>query len=105
MMKKISLTTLVLVSIVITCAFIQIADAVSAPPTAPPTQPPTGVPKTCAEKCAYRCSRNPRNLCKTLCISCCAKCNQCVPSGPFADKSECPCYRDIKTKKGLSKCP
>ncbi|KAL2933206.1 Gibberellin-regulated protein 8 [Bienertia sinuspersici] len=35
---------------------------------------------------------------------CCSKC-KCVPSGPLADKSECPCYRDWKNKKGMDKCP
>ncbi|XP_021757309.1 peamaclein-like [Chenopodium quinoa] len=101
---KFSVPTLVIISLVITCAFIEIVDAVSASPTTSPTQAPPGVPGFCVDKCAYRCSRNPRNLCKKLCMHCCKKC-QCVPNGPFADKSQCPCYRDLKNDEGQSKCP
>ncbi|KMT04726.1 hypothetical protein BVRB_7g169070 [Beta vulgaris subsp. vulgaris] len=93
-MKKLSIPTLLLISIVLTSAVLEIADATSSP----------GGPDFCPSKCASRCSKNPRNLCKKLCMICCSKC-KCVPSGPLADKSECPCYRDWKNKKGMDKCP
>uniref|UniRef100_A0A803M9N5 Uncharacterized protein n=1 Tax=Chenopodium quinoa TaxID=63459 RepID=A0A803M9N5_CHEQI len=39
---KFSVPTLVIISLVITCAFIEIVDAVSASPTTSPTQAPPG---------------------------------------------------------------
>ncbi|XP_010685206.2 peamaclein [Beta vulgaris subsp. vulgaris] len=104
-MKKFSVPTLFLISIVLSCVFFEIADAAVSAPASPPIQAPPGVPAICVSKCAYRCSRNPRNLCKKLCMSCCASCKGCVPSGPFGDKNQCPCYRDIKNNEGESKCP
>nr|CAD1819475.1 unnamed protein product [Ananas comosus var. bracteatus] len=41
------------------------------------------------------------------CGLCCAECN-CVPSGTYGNKDECPCYRDKYTGTGLRrrpKCP
>ncbi|KAL2932838.1 Gibberellin-regulated protein 8 [Bienertia sinuspersici] len=103
-MKKFSYATILMISLVLTSAIVEIADAMSTAPTSSPVQAPPGVPGFCVSKCGWRCSRNPRNLCKKLCMTCCAKC-KCVPSGPFADKSECPCYRDIMNNEGQSKCP
>ncbi|PWA92101.1 Gibberellin regulated protein [Artemisia annua] len=37
-------------------------------------------------------------------VNCCGKCNGCVPWGPYADKAQCPCYRDLKNPKGKDKC-
>ncbi|KMT09785.1 hypothetical protein BVRB_6g127650 [Beta vulgaris subsp. vulgaris] len=39
-----------------------------------------------------------------FCLLCCEKCN-CVPSGTYGNKHECPCYRDMRNSKGTSKCP
>ncbi|CAO2824642.1 unnamed protein product [Amaranthus hypochondriacus] len=89
-MKKFSFSTLLLISLVLTFVVLEIAEAEPA--------------IDCKSKCDWRCSRNPRNLCKKLCNMCCSKC-KCVPSGPLADKAECPCYRDWKNKKGQDKCP
>ncbi|CAH1421182.1 unnamed protein product [Lactuca virosa] len=60
----------------------------------------------CNKKCELRCSRSGRrDRCLDYCGICCGKCSGCVPAGPYADKAECPCYRDMKNPKGTSKCP
>ncbi|KAL9228468.1 hypothetical protein vseg_004049 [Gypsophila vaccaria] len=113
-MKNLSLTTIVLVSLVLVATFVEISDAYysSMPPvSAPPPLPHgkhlhlrPGMPRFCPYKCAHRCARNPRDLCKKLCMHCCDIC-KCVPTGPFGDRNRCPCYRDMKGKRGRSKCP
>ncbi|KQK15448.1 peamaclein [Brachypodium distachyon] len=60
----------------------------------------------CEAKCGKRCSQKVAGRCMGLCKMCCGKCAGCVPSGPFASKDECPCYRDMKSpKSGRPKCP
>ncbi|KAK1410301.1 hypothetical protein QVD17_36836 [Tagetes erecta] len=60
----------------------------------------------CDEKCETRCAKSGyKEQCVRLCGICCGKCNGCVPSGPYVDKAECPCYRDMKNPKGKDKCP
>ncbi|KAL9235527.1 hypothetical protein vseg_010278 [Gypsophila vaccaria] len=118
-MKNVSIAPLFLMSLVLFATFVDIATALySSPPStpppiaaAPPPLPPSkhlrlkpGMPEFCPYKCAHRCSRNPRDLCKKLCMHCCGVC-KCVPVGPYGDKNQCPCYRDIKNKRGQSKCP
>merc|ERR1712137_265464 len=98
-MNKFSFPSLLLISLVLTSLALDIVDATSSPAVGNYT-----APELCPSKCAWRCSRNPRNLCKKLCVMCCSKC-KCVPSGPLADKAECPCYRDWRNKKGTDKCP
>ncbi|KAG6674517.1 hypothetical protein I3842_15G045600 [Carya illinoinensis] len=59
----------------------------------------------CDSKCAARCAKaGVHNRCLKYCGICCEKC-QCVPSGTYGNKHECPCYRDLKNSKGKSKCP
>ncbi|KZV35119.1 peamaclein [Dorcoceras hygrometricum] len=59
----------------------------------------------CDSKCAVRCSKaHLQKRCLKYCGICCEKCN-CVPSGTYGNKDECPCYRDLKNSKGGSKCP
>ncbi|XP_059630239.1 peamaclein [Cornus florida] len=59
----------------------------------------------CDSKCAVRCSKAGRqDRCLKYCGICCEKCN-CVPSGTYGNKDECPCYRDMKNSKGQPKCP
>ncbi|KAI3513035.1 hypothetical protein L1887_20359 [Cichorium endivia] len=59
----------------------------------------------CDSKCAVRCSKaGLQDRCLKYCGICCEEC-QCVPSGTFGHKDECPCYRDKKNSKGQSKCP
>ncbi|KAG7596561.1 Gibberellin regulated protein [Arabidopsis suecica] len=60
----------------------------------------------CGGKCSVRCSKADRTHeeCLEDCDICCEKCN-CVPSGTYGNKDECPCYRDMKNSKGGSKCP
>ncbi|KAK9734373.1 hypothetical protein RND81_04G135600 [Saponaria officinalis] len=118
-MKKLSIVPLlVVISLVLFATFADISNAYLSPPqapplvsAAPPPLPPSkhlhlkpGMPEFCPYKCAHRCSRNPRDLCKKLCMHCCGVC-KCVPVGPYGDKNQCPCYRDIKNKRGQSKCP
>ncbi|KAL5706984.1 hypothetical protein ACHQM5_025087 [Ranunculus cassubicifolius] len=45
-----------------------------------------------------------RDRCLNYCGICCQECN-CVPSGTYGNKDECPCYRDMKNSKGKDKCP
>ncbi|XP_057809749.1 peamaclein isoform X1 [Salvia miltiorrhiza] len=59
----------------------------------------------CDSKCNVRCSKaGRRDRCLKYCGICCEKCN-CVPSGTYGNKDECPCYRDMKNSKGNPKCP
>ncbi|KAL8476739.1 hypothetical protein ACS0TY_029155 [Phlomoides rotata] len=59
----------------------------------------------CDSKCGVRCSKAGRkDRCLKYCGICCQKCN-CVPSGTYGNKDECPCYRDMKNSKGGPKCP
>ncbi|XP_020870811.1 gibberellin-regulated protein 8 [Arabidopsis lyrata subsp. lyrata] len=61
---------------------------------------------SCGGKCNVRCSKADRTHeeCLEDCNICCQQCN-CVPSGTYGNKDECPCYRDMKNSKGGSKCP
>ena len=59
----------------------------------------------CDSKCGVRCSKaGYKERCLKYCGICCDKCN-CVPSGTYGNKDECPCYRDLKNSKGDPKCP
>ncbi|KAM3338899.1 peamaclein [Capsicum galapagoense] len=89
-MMKLSFATLLLVTLVLTSFFIPaiIADS-----------------NFCDSKCNVRCSKaSAHDRCLKYCGICCAECN-CVPSGTFGNKDECPCYRDKKNSKGGPKCP
>ncbi|KAE8683531.1 Gibberellin-regulated protein 10 [Hibiscus syriacus] len=60
---------------------------------------------SCDSKCGVRCSKaGVKDRCLKCCGICCEKC-QCVPSGTFGHKDECPCYRNMKNSKGEPKCP
>ncbi|KAF8664312.1 hypothetical protein HU200_054862 [Digitaria exilis] len=60
----------------------------------------------CDGKCRSRCSLKVAGRCMGLCMMCCRDCKGCVPSGPYASKDECPCYRDKKSPKTQRpKCP
>ncbi|KAL7155920.1 hypothetical protein ABFS83_03G108600 [Erythranthe nasuta] len=70
-----------------------------------PAEAPSDISGFCKEKCAVRCSKAGRqNRCLQYCRICCAKCN-CVPSGTYGNRDECPCYRDWKNPEGGPKCP
>ncbi|KAL3638802.1 hypothetical protein CASFOL_016709 [Castilleja foliolosa] len=59
----------------------------------------------CGSECNRRCSKAGRqDRCLKYCGICCGKCD-CVPSGTYGNKDECPCYRDMKNSKGGPKCP
>lgn len=59
----------------------------------------------CDSKCGERCSKaGIKDRCLKYCGICCRECN-CVPSGTYGNKSECPCYRDKLNSKGKPKCP
>uniref|UniRef100_A0A7N0TQ18 Snakin-1 n=1 Tax=Kalanchoe fedtschenkoi TaxID=63787 RepID=A0A7N0TQ18_KALFE len=59
----------------------------------------------CDSKCGVRCLKaGYKERCLKYCGICCGKC-QCVPSGTYGNKDECPCYRDMKNSKGKPKCP
>uniref|UniRef100_A0A1J3H1U8 Gibberellin-regulated protein 10 n=2 Tax=Noccaea caerulescens TaxID=107243 RepID=A0A1J3H1U8_NOCCA len=65
----------------------------------------TADPSSCDGKCNVRCSKAGRqDRCLKYCNICCQKCD-CVPSGTYGNKDECPCYRDMKNSKGTPKCP
>ncbi|CAA7032154.1 unnamed protein product [Microthlaspi erraticum] len=60
---------------------------------------------SCGGKCNGRCSKAGRqDRCLEYCNICCQKCD-CVPSGTYGNKDECPCYRDMRNSKGTPKCP
>ncbi|XP_061360613.1 gibberellin-regulated protein 12-like [Gastrolobium bilobum] len=62
-------------------------------------------PQDCPNACDFRCSETHyRKACLYYCNYCCARC-LCVPSGTYGHKEECPCYNNMKTKKGGPKCP
>ncbi|KAL8554662.1 hypothetical protein ACS0TY_002738 [Phlomoides rotata] len=59
----------------------------------------------CGSGCKQRCARaGVQDRCLKYCGICCAKCN-CVPSGTYGNKHQCPCYRDMVNSKGKPKCP
>ncbi|XP_010475932.1 PREDICTED: gibberellin-regulated protein 8-like isoform X1 [Camelina sativa] len=81
-----------IISLLLTSSFFEISSADSS---------------ACGGKCTVRCSKNDRQHeeCIKDCNICCQKCNNCVPSGTYGNRDECPCYRDMKNSKGGSKCP
>ncbi|XP_054799468.1 peamaclein [Prosopis cineraria] len=87
---KLLFATLLLACLVLSSSFIEVTMA--------------GSP-FCDSKCGQRCSKAGRqDRCLRFCGICCEKCN-CVPSGTYGNKHECPCYRDLKNSKGKPKCP
>ncbi|KAK2974509.1 hypothetical protein RJ640_018674 [Escallonia rubra] len=87
---KISLFSLLLLSLLLATSFIQ------------PTMAGSGF---CAGKCKDRCSKaGVADRCLKYCGICCEQC-KCVPSGTYGNKHECPCYRDKRSPKGKPKCP
>uniref|UniRef100_A0A2N9FED8 Snakin-1 n=1 Tax=Fagus sylvatica TaxID=28930 RepID=A0A2N9FED8_FAGSY len=63
------------------------------------------IPSFCDSKCGVRCANaGVKDRCLRYCGVCCQQCN-CVPSGTYGNKSECPCYRDKLNSKGKPKCP
>ncbi|MQL98793.1 hypothetical protein Taro_031509 [Colocasia esculenta] len=51
----------------------------------------------CDTKCKARCAKaSVHDRCLFNCGVCCKACN-CVPSGTYGNKDECPCYRDKVT--------
>ncbi|XP_021714401.1 peamaclein-like [Chenopodium quinoa] len=58
----------------------------------------------CGSLCGARCSKAGHEGCMKFCQICCQKCN-CVPSGTYGNKHQCPCYRDMRNSKGKPKCP
>ncbi|GMH17965.1 hypothetical protein Nepgr_019806 [Nepenthes gracilis] len=60
---------------------------------------------SCGKKCGVRCSKaGMKDRCIKYCGICCLQCN-CVPSGTYGNKHECPCYMNKKNSKGKPKCP
>ncbi|GLJ16815.1 hypothetical protein SUGI_0289700 [Cryptomeria japonica] len=76
-------------------------DVDSSPPMA---SAPKLTEKECQDKCNFRCEYAWLKRFLKSCKDCCKMCN-CVPSGHYGNKDECPCYRDRKSSKGTSKCP
>ncbi|KAL9257701.1 Gibberellin-regulated protein 7-like protein [Drosera capensis] len=59
----------------------------------------------CGPRCGERCAKaGVKDRCLKYCGICCQQC-QCVPSGTFGNKSQCPCYMNKKNSKGEPKCP
>ncbi|CAK9320431.1 unnamed protein product [Citrullus colocynthis] len=94
-MKSASVT-LLLLSFILSSFLLQYAIADSST---------TYAPSVCDSKCGVRClNAGVKDRCLKYCGLCCQQCN-CVPSGTYGNKSECPCYRDKLNSKGKSKCP
>ncbi|CAI9752890.1 unnamed protein product [Fraxinus pennsylvanica] len=98
---KLFFFTLFLLSLILSSSFTTLTAA-----TPPPTEPaPTPTPGSCDALCKARCAKaGIQKRCLNFCGICCSKCN-CVPSGTYGNKSECPCYRDMLNSKGKPKCP
>ncbi|XVF59326.1 hypothetical protein PTKIN_Ptkin07bG0266900 [Pterospermum kingtungense] len=93
---KFIFATLLFVSLVLSSSFAQLSS------TPPPSPAPPGF---CDSKCGERCAKaGLKDRCLKYCGICCRECN-CVPSGTYGNKSECPCYRDKLNSKGQPKCP
>ncbi|KAE8099939.1 hypothetical protein FH972_017882 [Carpinus fangiana] len=89
-MKLVSATFLLVCLVLITSSFFEATMAGSS---------------FCDSKCGKRCANaGVKDRCLKYCGICCEKC-QCVPSGTYGNKDECPCYRDLKNSKGNPKCP
>ncbi|BAT77897.1 peamaclein-like [Vigna umbellata] len=87
---KIVYANVLLVFLILSSSFLEISMAGSA---------------FCDSKCKGRCAKAElKHRCLKFCGICCKKCN-CVPSGTYGNKDECPCYRDMKNSKGKGKCP
>ncbi|KAH7520276.1 hypothetical protein FEM48_Zijuj08G0126800 [Ziziphus jujuba var. spinosa] len=96
--EKMKLVNLLFVSLLLSSSCLQITMAVAEPPT-------LAAPSFCDSKCEERCANaGMQDRCKRYCGICCQQCN-CVPSGTYGNKSECPCYRDKLNSKGKPKCP
>ncbi|CAI0461552.1 unnamed protein product [Linum tenue] len=94
---KLLLPTLLLTSMVVASSFLQLSLAYT------PSPPVGGV---CDSKCEARCkTAGYKERCVKYCNVCCTKCRTCVPSGTYGNKSECPCYRDMRDNRGRPKCP
>ncbi|KAL7131629.1 hypothetical protein ABFS83_12G017000 [Erythranthe nasuta] len=95
-------STLLLVSLLLMIApSFFLVDAAEAEAAAPAVTPSSN----CNAMCNKRCEKaGIFKRCFNYCCVCCSKCN-CVPSGTYGNKSECPCYRDMVNSKGKSKCP
>ncbi|PIN18386.1 hypothetical protein CDL12_08943 [Handroanthus impetiginosus] len=64
-----------------------------------------GATGSCSDLCNTRCGKaGIAKRCFNYCSICCSKCN-CVPSGTYGNKAECPCYRDMLNPRGKPKCP
>ncbi|XVF17573.1 hypothetical protein REPUB_Repub10bG0135100 [Reevesia pubescens] len=106
-MKFIFAISLLFVSLVlISSSFLQLSFAKPVVvPTPTPAAPSPVPPGYCDSKCGERCSEAGRkDRCLKYCGICCRECD-CVPSGTYGNKSECPCYRDKLNSKGQPKCP
>ncbi|KAG8384309.1 hypothetical protein BUALT_Bualt04G0104900 [Buddleja alternifolia] len=94
---KFLVVILLLVTILTSSSFL--GDAAAAAPS------PSPVAGSCSDMCKIRCAKaGIYKRCFNFCGICCSKCN-CVPSGTYGNKSECPCYRDMLNSKGKPKCP
>ncbi|CAL5355564.1 unnamed protein product [Camellia sinensis] len=88
---KLVFATLLLVTLLLSSSFVE------------STTDSSGI---CHSKCEVRCKDAKKKYrCLKYCKLCCEDCNYCVPSGTFGNRSECPCYRDKKNKRGKPKCP
>ncbi|XP_022752081.1 snakin-1-like [Durio zibethinus] len=105
---KFIFATLLFVSLVLSSSFVQLSFA---KPVVLPLSTLDGPPPQrkllgfCDSKCGERCAKaGVKDWCLKYCGICCRECN-CVPSGTYGNKSECPCYRDRLNSKGQPKCP
>ncbi|CAI0405644.1 unnamed protein product [Linum tenue] len=100
------ITLLLIISMVMAAAsFLQLSLALDIDGAFSPDSPPASPPGTCDSKCEGRCAKaGVMKRCLKYCNICCGKCH-CVPSGTYGNRSECPCYRDMKDNKGRQKCP
>ncbi|KAI7744988.1 hypothetical protein M8C21_003890 [Ambrosia artemisiifolia] len=105
-MNHLPLSIMLIATFLLFTSSIALVDSATATTEVSPAPSPTPGTLGCDEKCGKRCANAGYNeRCLKYCGICCGKCQGCVPSSPYADKAECPCYRDLKNSKGKDKCP
>ncbi|KAJ4848824.1 hypothetical protein Tsubulata_017270 [Turnera subulata] len=103
---KLSYASLLLLSLLLSSFLLELANAQATAKAPAPYSAKDQLQAFCNYKCGVRCSRAGwKKQCLRLCDICCRDC-KCVPSGPRAPKSECPCYEKKKNPKtNKDKCP
>ncbi|KAK1440690.1 hypothetical protein QVD17_06519 [Tagetes erecta] len=99
-MNHLAISILFITTLLFTSSIVTVHSTTTASLAPSPTLDTLGCDSKCGKRCA---NAGYKERCMTYCGICCDKCYGCVPSSPYADKAECPCYRDLKNSKGKAK--